>query len=674
MSNVFRRPNQFARRILPALSLMLTVALCPCAYADVFSGDPIDVGTGLPYPIMPGLPLILPGEDLEWNTGDDSVDEGLGGDVDLVVRAAGIVSGAIPAPAGALGGPSLTTVTAGGGSSGQGAESPFTVMLSDGSGSPPYGNVLAELDDRPVSVYAFADLDGDGIVGPTNSDGSADNRLEIEEAEAYVGRQAGLLSSGRLRSSIGIQAAAPASIGGLNVVLVAGVYTGSDHTELYSDGTLLLTRWPFFPPLDPKRVFEGSAPPPDPDRTCELEYETERHLRPVPGAPVIGSAFALPTDGSSPSTDQLTVVSGDAVAARLMVKAPAATFRATKRLRLRPAPDGLGGRELVVAADRMVLPIDGALSTRTVRLLPVDRFGNVADPTGAGLDVELRTSGAARIVSPDANADLASEGVTLTDASGIDIVLDDTAEAGNAKIGILVDGRLVQTVSLTLGSTADADADGVDADGDTSGTVGDGTCSPDLGGVGCDDNCPITGNSLQSDDDADGYGNCCDGTCIDKPDAEGCDSCLTSVGGTALTRTKLSVVLGDVAKPQKILLKTQFKAPTAPDPSSETISIDLLQSDSSIYRAVLDSLYDDSSTSKLRFTYKDKEGVVDGITSSQIKEKRDLLFRAKWKAQGVGLLNMDIQTTTAVVQIGEELFTVNLDCSGTTRKIRCQGD
>ncbi|MFT5429914.1 MAG: hypothetical protein ACI9OJ_000587 [Myxococcota bacterium] len=646
-----------------------------CAWAlDVFSGDPVDSGTGLAYPMMPGLPLILPGGDLRWDTELNFIDEGLTGDVDLVVRTVDVVSVAIPAPAGAAGGPSVSTVTAGGGSSGQGGESSFTVMLSDGTGSPPYGNVLEgnELDGRPVTVYAFADLDGDGVIGPTNADGAIDNPLESEESQAYVGRQMGVLGSGRLRSSIGIQAAAPASIGGLDVILVAGVYTGADEAQLFSDGTLALTRWPFFPPLDPKRVFEGSAPTPDPEGTNELDYETERHLRPAPGTPIIGSVFAVPTDGSSPSTDQVNVVSGDAVAARFMTVASAATFRATKRLRLRPAPDGAGGRELVVPADRMVLPADGPATTGTVRLLPVDLFGNVADPSVPGLDVTLRVSGSVKIVSPDLDADSTREDVTLTAATGVEVVIDDDGAAGRASIGVFVGGRLVQTVSLDFGDGSDNDNDGVDADGDGSGTVGDGTCPGDSGGLGCDDNCPITGNSQQSDDDADGYGNCCDGTCIDKPDAQGCDACVESAGGSPLTRTKLSVTLATAPKPRKVILKVQFTAASPPDPSNEVVSVDLLQSDSPIYHALLDSLYVDSSRSKFRFTYKDRDGLVDGVTASQIKEKGGLVFRAKWKAQGVDLVEMNVEPTTVVIGLDNNLLAVTLQCTGTVKKIRCQ--
>ena len=161
---------------LRSASILLAAGLLGPAHAfaqQVFTGDPVDTGgTGLAYPIMPGVPLLLPGDNGKFGDGDDIVNTLLTGDVDLVVRSGAISSSAIPAPALGSGGPAIATVVAGGGHSGHGGEATFTAMVSDGSGAPAYGNVLTntDMDARPVTVYAFADLDGDGIVGRTNAD------------------------------------------------------------------------------------------------------------------------------------------------------------------------------------------------------------------------------------------------------------------------------------------------------------------------------------------------------------------------------------------------------------------------------------------------------------------------------------------------------------------------
>ena len=220
---------------------------------------------------------------------------GLAGDVDLVVRVGTISGGTVPPPAGAPGGPARMTSIAGGGITGQGSEVPFTLLVSDGTGSPPYGNVLrvGDLDTRPFAVFGFADLDADGVIGPTSADGTADNKIELQEASAFVGRQVGALWGGQGQGSLGIQIAAPASIGGLTIVLCAGAYTGSDPNALQSDGTPILTRWPFFPPLRPSNVIGGdNYGTTDPTIRSEIMFEMgENYLL---EDPLLGPIFAVP--------------------------------------------------------------------------------------------------------------------------------------------------------------------------------------------------------------------------------------------------------------------------------------------------------------------------------------------------------------------------------------------
>src|SRR5439155_965592 len=96
------------------------------------------------------------------------VDSSTGGGVGLVVRAGTIMVGpSVPPPSA-----SPTTAVAGGAAMAGGSGIPFTVVVSDGNGTPASGNPLLgpEMDGIPVLVAAFADLDGDGVVGPTNAD------------------------------------------------------------------------------------------------------------------------------------------------------------------------------------------------------------------------------------------------------------------------------------------------------------------------------------------------------------------------------------------------------------------------------------------------------------------------------------------------------------------------
>jgi hypothetical protein len=491
-----------------ATVLLASVPTSVVLAQQVFDGDPVDPN-GNPFPMMPGLPLLLPGNDQVFGTSDDVLDGDYTGDVDLVVRVGMVDANSVPAPSGAPGGPALLVSVVGGGSTGQGDETPFTVMVSDGSGSPPYGNVimLDDLDWRPVTVFAFADLDGDGVVGPTNADtnGAADNAIEEQEAAAYVGRQVDSLQQGRAQGSLGLQIGAPASIGGLTVVLSAGAYTGIDSGSLYSDGPPIVTLWPFFPPLAPSQVIGGTnRAPPDPTIRSEIKFGLENNYLPEPEHPMLGTPFAVPVDGTEPSTDQFIVISGPAFSAGFFDEVDSGTFRATSRVWLRPAPDSAGGdRTLVFPIHHLTLPVDGAASQRSLRLLPVDLFGNVADPN-AGFAIDLVAAGGARIVSPDLDDDPNSESVVLSSAAGVDVVIDDAAQTGEGRIDLLQGLRVLGSLPVTLSGAPDSDADGVGDD---------------------EDNCRLVFNPSQEDGNQSGLGSCCDGMCVDDPNGESCGEC-----------------------------------------------------------------------------------------------------------------------------------------------------
>ena len=143
---------------------------------------------------------------------------------------------------------------------------------------------------------------------------------------------------GVFQDSVGLEIAAPASVGGLRTALVGGAWTGTDASQLYTDGPMILTRWPFFPPLDPKDLLGGGdAPDPLPDQPNQLEWSIEKNWLPAPGNATYGTPFAVAVDGSEPTTDQVTVVSGSAGSRNLMVRDRFLQARIPKGIRSRGA-------------------------------------------------------------------------------------------------------------------------------------------------------------------------------------------------------------------------------------------------------------------------------------------------------------------------------------------------
>jgi hypothetical protein len=665
-----------------ALALLVCTAVRDARAQQVFSGDPVDPSTSAPYPLMPGVGLVLPGPDDDFGTGDDIVNGGITGDIDLVVRVGTIAAGVIPPPAGAAGGPALTTTIGGGGTTGQGAETPFSVHVSTGSGSA-YGSTItnADLNGRPVTVYGFADLDGDGVVGPTNADGTSDNALERQEAYAYAGRQVGQISTGRALGSIGVHLAAPASIGGLRVSLSAGAFTGTDANALYSDGTAIYTLWPFFPPLDPKRVLEGTnSPSPDPTLPSELKFDIERNYLPAPGHPLLGTPFAVPVDGSEGSTDQFVSVSGSARATRFFVEADASTFRPTSRTRLRPAPAvGGGGRALVLPLSDVELPADAAATTSTVRLLPIDLLGNVADTPPGGIPIVLTVTGAVRIVAPDSDVDDTRETLTLGSAAGIVVTLDDAGEPGVARIDVTSGARILDSLSVhVLGSAGDQDGDGVIDDGNASGVAGDTPCNEnDFGELFCDDNCALTANAHQSDSNLDGLGDCCDGECVANPDRPHCGECVfvgtpATPGSQALSKARWRFRAGNGGKPDNLRLRAKL-SPTSPSaiaPDSEVFTVSLVHDGGVLFGAAFDSAFSLLS-SKPKYAYADPTGAVSGVTKVTLSGSGSGLYSLVLRASAVGLLAPDSGPWQIAVRSGDDSFVGTTICATKASGLSC---
>lgn len=380
-----------ARRLWRLAAVALALLPGPVwAASAVFIGDPVD-GGGQPYEILPGKPLVRPGPDGLLGTADDVVDRGIIGDIDLVVRAGDRpASATIPPPALAAG--DLPSGVAGPRSAG-GVEIPFTVFVSDGAVTPDRraGRLLAaaDLDGLPVIVAAFADFDGDGMIGLTSADraGDADAHLELRELEP-VGRAAAILGGGVARGRIAIRAGLPASAGGLRIALTAVALTGALDPGFFAgaipNGPGISTALPFLPLRDLGRIIRDRAVPAGPTTTLQQLVQ----FAAVPPSDV----YALPLDGREPTIDGARVVSQPAV-------------RVSVRRGRDPAAPPL---------ERLTLGTASAAATLNVRLLPVDRFENPADPPagyrvvvdgGPGLDLlGQRGARAGRpLAIPDAN-------------------------------------------------------------------------------------------------------------------------------------------------------------------------------------------------------------------------------------------------------------------------------
>ncbi|MEW6271913.1 MAG: hypothetical protein AB1689_21740 [Thermodesulfobacteriota bacterium] len=431
------------RRIVAALGLstcLFAAAAHPTAAAPlVFQGDPVSPSTGEPWIVLPGGPLVDWGEDEKWGTDDDVVDTGIVGDVDVVVRSGGTWAAGAPAlPAPWPGVAAAPEVVAGGAVvSGAGSEATVQVVLSDGAASPPAGHPLLahDLDGRGTVVLAYPDLDGDGILGPTAADGSMDDGVEAQEALQLVGRRLGVLEGGVASGSLATSLAAPASTGGLGLVLAAGVITGA-APPLYDDAGWIATLLPAMWPLDTRRIIGNNPRPPDPLALYDLEVEPERMFRPAPGHPVLGTPYAIPLDGSSVTNDLLRSVSGPALAVAFARPVDAASFVADPMKVLRPIAGVDGARAVVESVDSLSLR-DGT-RRRTILAYPADLLGNSADPPPGGIEVQLEASTGLRIVTPDEDGDPRHEALAFAAPSAVRVKLAEQAAHDGGRTATLV--------------------------------------------------------------------------------------------------------------------------------------------------------------------------------------------------------------------------------------------
>ena len=438
----------FSPALVAGLVLSLAARTGTASISPIFEGDPVDPATGRAYAILPGVPLVMP----QGHGDPPLVDPSVVGDVDVVVRAAHLgVGPMMPQPVA-----TLPVAVAGGIHVVGGSEIPFTVFAADASGSPLGG---PGLDGIPVVVVAYADLDRDGIVGPTDDDvdGSADNGREREESGFLVGRQVAVFANGAATGTLAVHKGAPASAGGLTVVLTAVAYVGDFSPNFFMgelpDGPGVATLLPFFPRIDPDRVFggNGGGGPANPDgRLNEIEL-APAFMVPVRD-PVLGTPFALPTDGTSATIDRARVDSGSLSRLRFVRPSVAADFPDVDPEIQTPLFPGAGGALLEALASAAVVD-DGPGDPTRLRLVPVDVLDNVTDPPATAVATLVAGAGLA-ITAPDADGNPGTETIANLSAAGIEIALDDQGGAGDgpatATLAILTDGFPTEVLAVTF--------------------------------------------------------------------------------------------------------------------------------------------------------------------------------------------------------------------------------
>lgn len=415
------------RRLGPALGLAALVGLRaggPAQADPMLDGDPVDPLTQRVLELIPGVPWIQPGADGRLGTRDDVVDLTTVGDVDLVVRA-GLLDFTGPFPPTSPGRGALPEAVAR--PLADGTPLDFVVAASDGIGPPDAGSpvVSPALEGVPVLLLAYPDLDGDGFVGVTDLDGDPLDH-EIEEGELDpVGRRYALMQQGRANGRLFVGVGGPGGAP-LRVVLAAVAYAGPLDPAFFGgvvpDGPAVMTSLPSLPRTDPDDVLPGGAlGAADPDDLVGVEAED--HFTPEPADAAYGEAFTIPTDGSDPSSDVALVRSGRLARFGLAASADSQRYQKAPERQLRPGLDTAGARVLLEVLHRVVIPRGGTAKPRLLRVVPLDRLGNIAD-VPAPIALSLRAGGPVRILAPDRDGDPARETITVEDARGLEIVVD----------------------------------------------------------------------------------------------------------------------------------------------------------------------------------------------------------------------------------------------------------
>ena len=392
-------------------------------------GDATDPVTGAFLEIPAGAPAILAGPDGELGTGDDLVLGGVRGDVDLVVRT-GIQSFGAAFPAAKIAGGLGALPVAKAEPFGDGMPIPFVVGASDGRSGPLAGNPVdpPSLAGAPILAVAFGDLDGDGVIGVTQLDGNPLD-VDLEEAELQpIGRRFALSTGGRAAGQLPVAAGGPTGAE-LVVVVGAAAYAGPFDPHHFGgvvpDGPLVMTLLPFPPRTNPSDVLDGNLPgAADPNALTGVQVEPA--YVPEPARPGVRERFSIRAASPHPSIDFARAHSG-AFARFGLVRVPdPASYRGLPGRPLRPGLSGSGARAVYEVLQQLFLADDGAATQQVLRVVPLDRLGNIADLT-TSKSVTLRAEGGVAIVAPDTDGDPYTETLSISNARGIAVTVDDDA-------------------------------------------------------------------------------------------------------------------------------------------------------------------------------------------------------------------------------------------------------
>ncbi len=379
--------------------------------------------------LQPGEPLLAAGPDGELGTADDVLHAYIAGDLDLVVRS-GIqgFSGPIPPPTALTPGGAVPVAVAE--PLGAGSTVDFVVVASDGAAEPAYGNVAspAYLEGLPLLVLAFADLDGDGYVGVTNLDGDPlDNSVEEAELEP-VGRRFAIASAGQAAGSLAVEVGGPPGAE-IDVVLAAAGWAGPlDPGYMGGNvpkGPAVMTALPIKPRTDPLSILPGGAShTPLPSSPLDLVGVQISDLFTPDPAAIYGETYTLELDALHPSNDRATLAAGGFSRFGIATTPDPTIFEAVAGRSLRRGLDAAGQPATFVVPNRVLVRDDGGAGETAVRVVPLDRLGNVSDLPAPAL-VSLVTQGGVRIVSPDVDGDPYFEELLVSDPRGVEVLLDD---------------------------------------------------------------------------------------------------------------------------------------------------------------------------------------------------------------------------------------------------------
>jgi len=331
---------------------------------------------------LPDRPIFSAGPDGEFGTEDDVVNPLLIGDLDLVLRVGISESiGPLPAPALSMDPPFLAATA----TIGTGTEVDFVVAAVDSHAASPLDNPIlsAAIEGNPMLVLAFADIDADGLIGPTLRDGDPFD-AEVESAELEpIGMQISTVVDGYATGRIRLLAGGPAG-NPTRVLLTAAIFAGPRDPDLFGGvipiGPALSTALPFLPSTTVDDVIDAGPAGPEPTtQDRPLGIKITRAFDPDPSDPISGEFFSLRVDGSELSVDGASSLAGPVSRVGLALSARLLTYKNLQRRVVRSGVDDEGRPHPYEIAERITISDDGPTSEVDIRVVPLDGLGNITD-------------------------------------------------------------------------------------------------------------------------------------------------------------------------------------------------------------------------------------------------------------------------------------------------------